>query len=396
MSRPDRASFSTRSAFERRPNRLQRAREAALRDGRTLIDLTLSNPTDAGLPRFERAIAALAHHGAHRYEPEPFGMHSARVAVSAWMAAQGIPVEPERIVLTASTSEAYSYLFKLLCDPGDAVLVPAPSYPLLSHLARLESVQLLHYPLRYDGHWHAPVAEAHALTGERVRAITAVHPNNPTGSFLKRSELAELMALGLPLISDEVFAPYPLCADDERIPGALASDAGLVFSLHGLSKLAGLPQLKLAWLCVGGPAALAEEACARLELIADGFLSPGTPVQLALPEILATHGPFTQAICERAAANLARLHGLVRGSAVDALRVEGGWYAVLRLPAIFDDEAWALALLRSADVWVQPGHFYDFAASPPHLVIGLLCPTDAFERGVTRLLECVQSEIRAP
>jgi len=391
----NRREWSSRSAFERSLNRLERARGEALRNGRTLIDLTLSNPTEAGFARFDRAIEALAHPDAHRYSPEPFGMHSAREAAAQWMARQGLQVDAKRIVLTASTSEAYAYLFKLLCDPGDQVLVPAPSYPLLEQLAQLENVRLARYPLAYDGHWHVQLHGIESARDERTRAIVCVHPNNPTGSYLKRDELRALAGLGLPIISDEVFAPYALGPDAERATSALERDDALVFSLHGLSKLAGLPQLKLAFMCIGGPAALADEACARLELIADSFLSPSTPVQLALPEILAAHTPFTEAIRRRAAHNLTTLERLTRGSASNVLRVEGGWYAVLRVPGVLDDEGWALRLLQRADLWVQPGHFYDFEASPPHLVLSLLCPESQFEHGVTRLLECVVSETAA-
>lgn len=394
MAPPFSRSFSARSGFERKTNALELARVRALRDGRALIDLTLSNPTEAGLPRFERAIDALSRAQAHHYRPEPFGLRSAREAVSAWMAEQGLRVSPERVVLTASTSEAYGYLFKLLCDPGDQVLVPAPSYPLLAQLAQLEGVALRNYALRYDGQWHVSADEVRAACGPGVRAIASVHPNNPTGSYLKRAELDALAGLGLPLISDEVFAPYPFAMDPERARGALEVDSTLAFSLHGLSKLAGLPQLKLAWMCIAGPEAAASEACARLELIADSYLSASTPVQLALPEILESHGPFTRAIGERTARNLALLRAQVHGTAIDALHVEGGWYAVLRMPAVLDDEGWALALLEREGLWVQPGHFYDFEPSPPHLVLGLLCPEAEFERAIPRLLQCAHELMR--
>jgi alanine-synthesizing transaminase len=390
MTSQPRIRFSTRSRFDRHKSDLQVAKEAALHGGRRLLDLTLSNPTEAGLPPFSQALAALQAARGHRYEPEPLGLRSAREAVSAWMGAHAVPVAPERIVLTASTSEAYAFLFKLLCDPGDEVLVPAPSYPLFGYLAQFESARVVSYPLHYDGHWHAPLHLLREACSPATRAVVTVHPNNPTGSYLKRDELAGLASLELPIICDEVFAPYPLEADPNRAASALQAQDAPVFSLHGLSKLAGLPQFKLAWICIGGPEAWVDEARARLELIADTFLSVATPVQLALPAILSEHAPFTAAIASRIARNLARLRELTAGSALDVLRVEGGWYAVVRLPAVLDDHAWALRLLEG-DVWIQPGYFYDFATGP-YIVLGLLTNEREFEQGVTRIMEVVTQD----
>jgi alanine-synthesizing transaminase len=391
MTNPPPTRFSTRSRFDPRKSDLQVAKEAALRGGRRLLDLTLSNPTDAGLPPFRQALAAVQTAAGQRYEPEPLGLLSAREAVSAWMAAQGVQVVPERIVLTASTSEAYAFLFKLLCDPGDEVLVPAPSYPLFGYLAQFESARVASYPLHYDGHWHAPLHLLREACSPATRAVITVHPNNPTGSYLKRDELTGLASLGLPIISDEVFAPYPLEADPSRAASALQSENTPVFSLHGLSKLAGLPQLKLAWICIGGPDAWVDEARARLELIADTFLSVATPVQLALPAILSAHAPFTAAIAGRIARNLAKLRELTAGSPLDVLRVEGGWYAVVRLPSVLDDHAWTLRLLER-DVWVQPGYFYDFARGS-YIVLGLLTHEREFDQGVTRIVEAVAQDV---
>jgi aspartate/methionine/tyrosine aminotransferase len=386
--------FSRRSAFEQRKNRVELARAAAMRDGKVLLDLTESNPTRAQLPRLAQAIAGLARGEAHVYAPEPFGLRSAREAASEWMARYAVAVPPERIVLTASTSEAYAFLFKLLCDDGDEVLVPAPSYPLFSHLAQLEGVRVGTYALAYDGRWHVPADALRAACTPRTRAIITVHPNNPTGSFLSRAELTAMARLGLPIISDEVFAPYPLTHDDERAPSALSTHETLVFTLHGLSKLAALPQLKLSFVCVGGPQAHVEQALARLEIIADSFLSVATPVQLALPEILAAHAPVTEAIRERLARNLALLSKLTQGTAASLLHVEGGWYAVLRLPDVRDDESWALELIERAQTLVQPGYFYDFVGGP-YVVLSLLTPEAVFEAGVQRVLAAVDVITRA-
>jgi alanine-synthesizing transaminase len=388
------AVFSRRSEFGRNPNRVELARQAAQRRGVRLFDLTESNPTRAQLPEFESAFAQLDQPGARVYQPEPFGLRSARTAASAWMLRQsGLHVAPEQIVLTASTSEAYAFLFKLLCDAGDEVLVPAPSYPLFAHLAQLNDVRLVSYPLAYDGRWHISRDALLRARSVRTRAIVTVHPNNPTGSFVKRDELADLSQLGLPIISDEVFAPYPLCTDATRAPSALCAEGALVFSLHGLSKLAALPQLKLSFVCVGGPPALVGEALARLEIIADSFLSVSTPVQLALPAILASHAPVTAAIGARLSRNLHALGKLCVASPASLLHVEGGWYAVLHLPELLDDEGYALDFIEHADTLVQPGYFYDFEAGP-YVVLSLLTPETTFVGGATRILERVETLAR--
>jgi aspartate/methionine/tyrosine aminotransferase len=382
--------FSERSGFDRAHNRVELARRAAATAGRTLLDLTESNPTRAQLPGLDAAFAALSAPAARVYEPEPFGLRSAREAASAWMArTHGVSVAPEQVVLTASTSEAYAFLFKLLCDPGDDVLVPTPSYPLFAHLAQLESVRAVGYPLAYDGRWHVTREALRRARTPRTRAIVTVHPNNPTGSFLSRAELADMAALGVPIISDEVFSCYAFTEDAARAPSAAAATDALVFSLHGLSKLAGLPQLKLSFMCASGPRAALDEALARLELIADAFLSVAAPVQVALPAILDAHAPVTQAIRARLERNLVRLRALCAGSAASLLHVEGGWYAVLRLPNVQSDERYALDFIEHAGVLVQPGYFYDFEGGP-YVVLSLLTEDAAFEAGAARVLERVQ------
>ena len=376
--------FSTRSTLEFSPNRLTLALAEARARGVVPLDLTLANPTLAGIPYAGVAEALASEAAVLRYEPEPFGLPSARAAVSALFRERGLDVPPDQVALTCSTSEAYAMCFKLLCDPGDEVLVPAPSYPLLEHLGALEHVRLVPYRLGFDGAWFIDLHAVERAVTPRTRAIAVVSPNNPTGSYLKRAELSGLLELGLPLLSDEVFAEYPLVEDPRRARSVLEATGGLVIALDGLSKLAALPQLKLAWMGVGGSAELAREALARLELILDTFLSPNTPVQRALPALLASRGVAVEAIRGRLRANLGRLETLTRGTALTPLHTEGGWYAVVRLPATATDEEWALAALE-AGVSVQPGYFFDFGDTP-HAVLSLLTPEATFAEGVARLV----------
>ena len=380
--------FSSRASFDLSPNPLAAA--LARRGDRALFDLTASNPTRASIPYDSGAIlSALAQPASLVYEPAPFGLASAREAVANDLSGHGPPVDPARVLLTASTSEAYSFLFKLLCDPGDEVLVPRPSYPLFEHLARLESVVAVPYRLAYDGAWHIDLPSVRAAVTPRTRAIVLVSPNNPTGSYLKKDELRELARLGLPLVSDEVFARYALRADPARARTALdAAGAPLVFALGGLSKLAALPQVKLAWTVVAGQAARVESALARLEVIADAFLSVAAPVQHALPSLLASRTTAEGAIRERTARNLAWLRAAVTGSAASLLDVEGGWYATLRLPRTRDEQAWALTFLEEDSVHVHPGHFFDFE-DEAYVVVSLLTPEATLREGSQRILDRV-------
>lgn len=382
--------FSRRSQYDFEPNRLAHALLAARTRGVGLLDLTVSNPTTAGIPYASGITDALARSpDVLRYEPLAFGLGSARAAVSELWRERGLTVPEARIALTASTSEAYAVSFKLLCDPGDEVLVPAPSYPLFEHLAGLENVRAVPYRLGYDGAWFIDVNEVAARRSERSRAVVVVSPNNPTGSYLKREELGRLGALGLPILSDEVFGEYPLAADPRRAVSALESAETLVIALDGLSKLAALPQLKLAWMSLNGPRAVVAEALSRLELILDTFLSPSSPVQHALPALLASRHVAEAAILERARANQKSLQTACESSPVSLLSTEGGWYAVLRLPSVMNDEEWALSLL-AARVLVQPGYFFDFDEAP-HVVVSLLTPEATLREGAARLLDCVSA-----
>jgi hypothetical protein len=387
--------FSARTGWTRAPNRLSALLDARRRSGAPLLDLTETNPTRAGLRAPADLLAPLADPAALAYDPEPFGPRAAREAVAADWRRRGVAVDPERILLTASTSEAYAFAFKLLCDPGDAVLVPRPSYPLFEYLAGLESVEVRSYPLRYDGQWHVDLAELAAAFTERTRAVVVVSPNNPTGSFVKTAEadaIRELAARrGVAVISDEVFADFPLRDDPGRAPTLFADGPALTLCLGGLSKSCGLPQLKLAWMAVGGPSPAREEARARLEVVADTYLSVSTPVQHAAPAVLARRPELQAPIRDRIRANLRVLQREAHGAPVTVLDVEGGWSAVLHVPATRSEDEWVLALLEHDGVLVHPGYFFDFA-SEAYLVLSLLPPPAAFAEGVTRLVRRVAAD----
>jgi hypothetical protein len=386
--------FSSRTRWDLQPNRLSLLLARQRSQGRQLLDLTQSNPTHAGMPCPEDVLAPLAHPDARHYDPSPFGLASARAAVATDFQRRGFPVPPAQVFLSASTSEAYAFLFKLLADPGNEILVPRPGYPLFDFLATLESVQVLSYPLSYDGAWHLDVAALRSAVGPRTRAIVVVNPNNPTGAFLKRDELHALQELCaerlLALISDEVFADYAFCDDPLRAPGVAADGPALSFALGGLSKSCGLPQLKLAWTAVCGPERLRTDALARLEVIADTYLSVSTPAQVALPALLARRAELAAPIRARVRGNLEALRARVGGSSATLLAPEGGWYAVLRIPATLSEEERVIRLLAERDVLVHPGYFFDFP-SEAHLVLSLLTPAGEFAEGVDRLLADIES-----
>jgi len=387
--------FSSRLPRSFRPNPLARALSAARASGRPLLDLTQSNPTAAGFQGPPDLLDALAGPEARRYAPAPLGATAARDAVAADYRRRGVSVPPERIVLTASSSDAYSQLFKLLADPGDEVLVPRPSYPLFEHLATLDGVTTRPYDLEYHGRWSVDLDSVRRAFTARTRAVLAVSPNNPTGSFVTRTELdamaAEAAPHGAAIVVDEVFADYPL--DRQAAAGAarpLERTDALTFPLGGLSKSVGLPQLKLGWMAVAGPEALVDEALERLEFIGDTYLGVSTPVQVAAASVLAGGAPIRAAIQARLTANLHALNGrLAAEPACRALHTEGGWYVVVQVPAIHSEEALTLQLLDEDDVLVHPGFFFDFS-SEAFLVLSLITPPETFEAGVDRILRRVR------
>ena len=385
--------FSRRLPSHAGPNALSRAIIELRAEGAPIVDLTESNPTCAAIPYPDGLLASLAAAEALRYEPHPFGLPSARDAVAADQRRRGARVDAAHVVLTASSSEAYSWLFKLLCDPGEGVLVPRPSYPLFEHLTALEGVRAHPYALEYHGRWAINV-DAIAAAPDDVRAVLVVSPNNPTGSYLDEEELQRLSNLcrerSWALVADEVFADYPLDAVHPLTDLAARGEV-LSFTLAGLSKSVGLPQLKLGWCIAGGPRRERDAALAALELIADSYLSVGTPVQLAVPRLLDAGTSVRAAIQKRIRRNLTTLRAAVsRYRACDLLRTEGGWSAVLRVPATRSEEQLALDLLRTERILVHPGYFFDFPREA-YMVVSLLPAPDLFEDAVARLLGFVNS-----
>jgi aspartate/methionine/tyrosine aminotransferase len=389
--------FSRRTAWDLARNRYTEALEDHKSAGRELLDLTASNPTTVGLAYRRDLLESLTHREFLSYRPVAQGQLSARHAVAAYYAEKGSPISADNLILTTSTSEAYSFVFRLLCNPADALLVPAPSYPLFEFLAELNDVRLAPYELVYDYGWQIEFGSIQAAIqrceaeGAKCRAILVVHPNNPTGSFVKPHELAELnricTAHDLAIIADEVFLDFAL--SHEKPLTVSANTNALTFTLSGLSKISALPQMKIAWIAVTGPDALQKEALARLEVIADTYLSMNTPLQLALPRLLAERHNIQPQLMRRIQTNLAVLDTVLPGQKLcQRLAVEGGWYSVLRVPTMGSDEVLAIAMLRATGVLLQPGHFYNFPGEG-FLVASLITRTEDFATGITRALQFI-------
>jgi alanine-synthesizing transaminase len=383
--------FSKRTPADFTENPLARGAVEKRRAGARLLDLTESNPTRAGLLAPADVLPLLGSASGAHYSPDPRGLFSARDAVSRDYATRGAMVPPERIILTASSSESYSFLFKLLANPGDEVLVPVPSYPLFEYLAHLDGLVVRTYPMRFDHEWHLSIDAIEALITESTRAMVVVHPNNPTGSYLKRHEAQALSALcaarGLAIISDEVFADFALSGGAGDRFGTFGENGpALCFTLGGLSKSCALPQLKVGWIAVSGPDETVTEAIHRLEFIADTYLSVATPVQLALPAILERKAELQAPIKARLRRNLEALRTAVAGHPELSLRpVEGGWSALLQCPATLTDDERAMRALELG-VIVHPGHFFDLAGGC-FLVVSLLCDTETFDAALPSLMQ---------
>ncbi|MBI1803352.1 MAG: pyridoxal phosphate-dependent aminotransferase [Ignavibacteriae bacterium] len=386
-------SFSSRTSWPRQRNRLAKLLEERQRQGKPIFDLTISNPTECSLAYPQKEIlSALSDPAVLRYSPDPRGLLSAREAVVKYYQTKNVELDSSNIFLTASTSEAYSYIFKLLCNSGEHVLVPRPSYPLFEYLAQINDVALQHYRLSYDHGWHIDKNSIREGITESTRAIMLIHPHNPTGMFLKKSEYAEAKAIArdhnLALIVDEVFSEYGFSEDAGRIVTTAASPDVLTFTLSGISKMAGLPQMKLGWMIVSGEQRLLREANERLDILCDTFLSVNTPVQFALPKFLRTGKGISENILARIRKNWRVLQLAVRNvPSCSLLDCEGGWYGIVRLPRVNTDEEWALQFLEEAGVYVYPGYFFDLEEGM--LVVSLLVEEEIFRRGVSRLVEHV-------
>jgi aspartate/methionine/tyrosine aminotransferase len=381
--------FADRTNWNLEPNRLSEALAAHRSAGKPLIDLTASNPTECGfMYDREKILSALANPRSLSYEPEPKGLHAAREAVVGYYADRGARVAASDMLLTTSTSEAYSFVLRILCNPGDEVLIPTPSYPLFDLLADIQDVRLVRYPLIYDHGWQIDFFALEALLNTRTRAVVVVHPNNPTGHFTKHDERLRLNQIcadrQIGVIADEVFLDFSLSA--KRQSSWAANSDALTFTMSGLSKICGLPQMKVAWLAASGPKDLKTQALDRLEVIADTYLSMNAPVQHAIPSFLEQRHAFQQQLISRVRENLAELdRQLGSQKACSRLEIEGGWYAVLRVPATRTDEEVALDLIEKRGVYVHPGHFYDFPTDG-YLIVSLIAPENEFAEGIKRLV----------
>jgi alanine-synthesizing transaminase len=386
--------FSSRTNWKLAHNRFTEALEEARSAGATVIDLTVSNPTRAKLRYDEAAIVgALASPQSLDYDPQPKGLRKAREAVVGYYteAYRVHDLDLGQLVLTSSTSEGYSYVFRLLCNPGDELLVPQPSYPLFEFLADLQDVKLVPYPLIYDHGWQMDFHSMQKAISSGTRGVVLVHPNNPTGSYVQPYETELLNSFcrehGLALIADEVFLDY--AHDGKSRESFAANQDVLTFTLSGLSKISGLPQMKLAWVVTSGPQEQATAAMACLEVIADTYLSIGAPVQWAAPVLLDQRASVQRQIMDRLLANLEELdQQLARQNTCQRLNVESGWYVIVRVPVTKSDEELAIELLRERAVLVHPGHFFDFP-SDGYLVLSLITPAEEFAEGARRLLDWV-------
>jgi len=381
--------FAKRTNWNLTANRLSEALAAHRAAGKPLIDLTVSNPTECGFEYDGGAILeGLRNPAALSYEPNPKGLESARRAVAGYYADRLDSVSVEDIFLTTSTSEAYSYAFRTLCDPGDELLIPSPSYPLFDFLADIQDVHLVRYPLLYDHGWQIDFHALEQAITPRTRGVIVVNPNNPTGHFVKRQEMARLNSIcsarEMAIIADEVFLDFSL--EENRAASFVANPEAPTFTLSGLSKISGLPQMKAAWLIASGPEPWKSEALARLEVIADTYLSLNAPVQLAIPRFLEQRHGFQKQVMARVRSNLAELDRQLRAqTACSRLKVEGGWSVVLRVPATRSDEDLALALLSETGIYVHPGHFYDLGADR-FLVLSLLSLERSVSLGMAGIL----------
>jgi alanine-synthesizing transaminase len=389
--------FSNRTAWNLESNPLSKALAERIASGKPVIDLTESNPTKCGFYfEAEQILGALSHPASLQYDPLPQGLLPARNAVADYYRARGCAVNVDDIFLTTSTSEAYSFLFRTLCNPGDELLIPQPGYPLFNFLADIQDVTTVRYPLIYDYGWQIDFHALQRAVTPRTRGIIVVNPNNPTGHFCSADDMNRLNQLclerELALIADEVFLDFSV--GEDVLPSFASNNNALTFTMSGLSKISGLPQMKVAWLISTGPQALKQQAVARLEMLADTYLSMNTPMQLALPVLLELRQKFQQQCMERTRNNLAQLNKLLSTQKLcTRLDLEGGWYAILKVPVTGSDEELALELLNTRGVYIHPGHFYDFPADG-YLVVSLITPELPFAVGIEALVGLIDEKFR--
>ena len=389
--------FSDRTAWNLEPNPLSKALADRLSSGKPVIDLTESNPTRCGFHfEVEKILGALRHPASMNYDPVPQGLLAARNAVVDYYRSRNCAVNVNDIFLATSTSEAYSFLFRTFCNPGDEVLIPQPGYPLFNFLADIQDVATVPYPLIYDYGWQIDFQALRRAITPRTRTIVVVNPNNPTGHFSKPDDMDRLNQIclegDLAIIADEVFLDFSLGKD---IPPTFASNnKALTFTMSGLSKISGLPQMKVAWLIATGPEALKQQAIARLEMIADTYLSMNTPMQLALPVLLELRHNFQPQCIARTRNNLAQLDKLLATQELcSRLNLEGGWYAVVKVPVTRGDDDLTLELLNTHGVYVHPGHFYDFPVDG-YLVVSLITLEQPFATGIEALVALIGEKFR--
>lgn len=379
--------FSNRTDWEFSSNKLVSLLDKLKDNNEDIMDLTQSNPTECGFsyPK-EKIVSALSNSSNLAYSPSAKGMLCAREVVCQYYKEKGYDVNPENIFLTSSTSEGYLFLFRLLADPGDKVLFPRPSYPLFEVLTQLSDLELAQYPLNY-GDWSLD-EDAFESISKGAKAIVAVNPNNPTGSFVGNEDLKIINKVcantDASIICDEVFLDYAF-QDDFKPNSMVGNKENLTFVLGGLSKALGMPQMKLAWIVINGPDGLVEEAKKRLEIILDTFLSVNTPSQNALGPWMEQRAAIQKDILKRIRDNRETVRSMVADSnKLTLLEAQGGWYAILRLPGSLDEEEFCYGLLKNKKVFVHPGYFFDFALGS-HIVVSLLSQQVLLENGMKAL-----------
>ena len=395
--------FSVRTSWNREQNRMTRLYHELREKGTTIHDLTVSNPTECGITYpCPQIFSSLSDPQSLHYAPDPHGLLTARRAVTAYYQEHSAVIDEDNVFITASTSEAYSFLFSLLCNPGETVLAPRPSYPLFEFLAQLAGVRLNYYPLRYDGGWYIDTeAFARAMTPS-TKAIILVHPHNPAGMFIKNDEYKRILTIaerhGAVLIADEVFIDFPLSSRKDFVGTTAGVSDVPTFTISGISKTLGLPQLKLGWIVISGEEKYSREAAGRLEILSDTYLSVNTPVQLALPELMSCCIPVRRSIQDRIRSNYEYIHSLLSGSGqqmsypCSALETEGGWYTILRIPRTQTAEAWAIELLAKHNIYVYPGHFFDFE-DEGFLVASLLTDEATFRHSIKLLADYIAESV---